>query len=120
MDHDTAKFIFDAAQTALIAVIGVMNWLDKRQRVTAVTIERLEDNIDQRLDSQIVRLTRLEQDVKHAPTHQDMAEMYRELRKLSDSIAVMNGNLASARATLESVDELTKRMDTFWRNTNRI
>ncbi|WP_446807975.1 DUF2730 family protein [Methylomonas sp. 2BW1-5-20] len=111
-----AKLLWDVVQTLLIAVIGVMNFLNNRQRVTTATITKLESNIDTRLDDHAERVTRLEQDLKNAPSHADLAEIYREMRKLNDSLSTMNAAISAQTATLGSLKEQVARMDSFWRN----
>lgn len=116
MNYTDAKFWFDAVQTLVIAAIAIMNWLNNRQRVTTATITKLETNIDARLDDHAERVTRLEQDVKNAPSHADLAEIYREMRKLNDSLSAMNAAISAQTATLGSLKEQVARMDSFWRN----
>lgn len=116
MNYADAKLLWDVVQTLLIAAIGIMNWLNNRQRVTTATISRLENNIDTRLDDHAERVTRLEQDVKNAPSHADLAEIYREMRKVNDSLSVMNASISAQTATLGAVKGQVERMDSFWRN----
>ncbi|WP_333873077.1 DUF2730 family protein [Methylobacter sp.] len=113
---DETKFLFDVVQTLMIAVIGIMNWLNNRQRVTNETINKLETGIDDRLDDHSERLTRLEQDVKNAPKHDDLAEIYREMRKMADTLGTMNAALSAQTAALTALKEQVGRMDSFWRD----
>ncbi|OQW74847.1 MAG: hypothetical protein BVN35_09540 [Proteobacteria bacterium ST_bin11] len=116
MDYSNALMIWDVVQTLLIAVIGIMNWLNNRQRVTNATISRLENSMDTRLDDHAERVTRLEQDLKNAPSHADLAEIYREMRKLNDSLSAMNAAISAQTATLSALKGQVERMDSFWRN----
>lgn len=105
MDYQNAKLLFDIVQTILIAAIGIMNWLDKRQRVTVATIERLENNIDERLDSQGTRLTRVEQDMKNAPGHADFKRVYQRLDLVNGEMKEMKGELHIMKGTLQLIHE---------------
>ncbi len=118
MNIEIAKFGFDVLQTLLIAAIGIMNWLNNRQRVTSETVTKLETGIDERLDDHTERLTRLEQDVKNAPGHDDLAEIYREIRKLAETMGIINAALSAQTSTLTALEAQVGRMDTFWRNHN--
>ncbi|MDO9141459.1 MAG: hypothetical protein Q7U38_14165 [Methylobacter sp.] len=109
------KFIFDVVQTLLISAIGIFNWLNNRHRVTNAAISRLEDNIDTRLDDHAVRLARVEQDLKNAPSHSDLAEIYREMRNMTGVLSTMNAALAAQSSTLSALKEQVARMDSFWR-----
>ena len=110
------KFIFDVVQTLLISAIGIMNWLNNRQRVTNAAISRLDDNIDTRLDDHAVRLVRVEQDLKNAPSHGDLAEIYREMRNMTGVLSTMSAALAAQSSTLSALKGQVDRMDSFWRN----
>lgn len=112
------KFMLDLIQTLLISVIGVMNWLGKRHSVTQSAIVRLEDNIDARLDDHANRLTRTEQDLKNLPSHADLAEIYREMRNMTNTLSVMNAALSAQTSTMAALKEQVGRMDTFWRANN--
>jgi flagellar motility protein MotE (MotC chaperone) len=116
MSTEDMKWAFDVVQTLMIAVIGVMNWLNNRQRVTNETINRLETGIDERLDNHTERLTRVEVDIKNAPNHADIAEIYREMRNMTTALSTLNSSLAAQSATLIGLKEQVARMDSFWRS----
>lgn len=105
MSVEEAKLAFDVIQTLMIAIIGIMNYLNNRQRVTNATINALKDGVDARLDSQFERLTRLEQDVKHAPNHADLAEIYREMRNVTAAISSVNAVISGQAATLKALND---------------
>lgn len=116
MSIEESKFFVDVAQTVVIAIIGIMNWLHNRQRVTTDTINRLQNNIDERLDKHTERLTRVEADIRNVPNHTDLAEIYREMRKQSETMAAINASVTAQAATLKSLADLVNRMDGFWRS----
>lgn len=103
MDHEAAKFWFDVIQTALIAVIGIMNWLNNRQRVTNATIATLEGHIDERQDDHNQRLTRVEQDIKHAPKTSDLAKIYERLNAVDGGFNQMKGEIHGISTTLNLI-----------------
>jgi len=113
---EESKFLVDLAQTVVIAIIGVMNWLHNRQRVTNDTINRLQNNIDERLDKHTERLTRVEADMRNVPNHADLAEIYREMRTISATMATINAAMTSNAATLKALNDQVARMDSFWRS----
>ncbi len=101
--YELAKFWFDVIQTLLIAAVGIMSWLNNRQRITSATITTLENSIDDRLDGQLERLTRLEQDVKHAPDHNDFKRVHQRLDTLNGEIKEMKGEFHAIRNTLNTI-----------------
>lgn len=127
MSYQDAKFWFDVIQTLLIAAIGVMNWLNNRQRVTTETINRLErdtkadiarveSNQDKRMDGVSDRLTRMEADLENMPSHNDLGKIYDEIRKQSEAMASINANVASQASTLKSLNDWIGRVDSFLRS----
>jgi len=108
----------DVIYKIAMAVFGIWLYLDRRNDRTNLRISQLEERIDGRLDTHTERLTRVETELTKQPTHDHLAEVYREIRKTSDAVATMAITLAAMQATLENVGDLTRRMDTFWRNNN--
>jgi len=98
-----------------VVVFAVWLYLDRRNDKTHARISSLKDDVDGRLDEHSDRITKLEVHVKAASGHHDLAEIYREMRKLSGELAKMNSSLASQAATMTAVKELVGRMDGFWR-----
>lgn len=105
MEYEGAKFWFDAAQTIMIAIIGIMNWLNNRQRITIATITKLEDSMDQQLDSQATRLTRVEQDLKHSPDHNDFKRVHQRLDVLNGELKELKGEFHSMKNTLTLIHQ---------------
>lgn len=115
MSTEEMKLTFDIVQTVLIALIGIMNWLNNRQRVTNQTINRLENNIDQRLDKHSDQITRLEVDIKNAPSHTDLGKIYDEIRNQSRDISAVGRSVEKLAGSFEPLEKLVVRMDEFWR-----
>lgn len=113
--NDFAEWL-DVIYKVMMGVFGIWLYLDRRNDKTHVRISNLEDRIDDRLDTHAMQLTKLETELNKQPTHDHLADVYREIRKVSDSVSAMSSSLSAVHATLESVKDLTSRMDTFWRN----
>lgn len=105
MDYQNAKLLFDIIQTLLIAAIGIMNWLNNRQRVTTAAIAKLENGIDGRLDDQSTRLTRVEQDLKHAPTRHDFLSLTQHMDALNGELKEMKGEMHGVKTTLHLIHQ---------------
>lgn len=105
MTIEFAKFGFDIIQTLLIAIIGIMNWLNNRQKVTSSTIARLENSIDTRLDDQGERLTRVEENIKHVPNHDDFKRVHQRLDGLNAAFHEVKGEFQSIKHTLNVIHQ---------------
>jgi hypothetical protein len=111
MNYEASKFWFDMLQTLLITGVGIMSWLFNRQRITTAMIARLEENIDGRLDSQLERLTRVEQDLIHVPDHNDFKRVHQRLDVLNGEFKEIKGELNGVKTTLNLIHQhlLTKQ-----------
>ncbi len=105
MNYSEMKFWFDVAQTLLICVVGVMNWHMARQRATTETINHLEHQIDNKLDEHAERLARVEQDVKHAPGHDDFKRVHQRLDNVNGELRELKGEVKAFRIALARVEQ---------------
>lgn len=106
----------DVIYKVAMAAFGVWLYLDRRNDKTHLRISQLEEQIDNRLDGHSDRLTRVETALNNQPTHDHLAEVYREIRKVTDAVNAMGATLERVHERLDNVKELTNRMDSFWRN----
>lgn len=100
----------------LIAIVTVINWMSNRQRVTADAMTAMEKRLDEQLDGHSDRLARIEADMNNTPNHADLGEIYREMRKISETISEVNAGLSSNASTLKMLNEQVIRMDVYWRS----
>ncbi len=98
-----------------VVVFAVWLYLDRRNDKTHERISSLEKQVDERMDGHADRITKLEVHVKSVPGHHDLAEIYKEMRKLSESLSKIDSNLSAQAATMSALKELVGRMDGFWR-----
>jgi hypothetical protein len=99
-----------------VVVFAVWLYLDRRNDKTHLRISSLEKDVDERLDGHADRITKLEVHIKSAPGHHDLAEIYKEMRKLSESLSKINSSLSAQSATMTALKDLVGRMDSFWRH----
>ena len=99
-----------------VAAFGIWLYLDRRNDKTHIRINKLEERIDSCLDGHSERIVRVETKLTKQPTHDNLAELYREIRQVAATISGLATSQASLQATLEGVDKMVQRMDTFWRN----
>jgi hypothetical protein len=63
------------------------------------------------------KIQALETQIASMPQHGDLAEIYREIRKQTDALHSVAESVASIGARVDSVHQLTARMDNYWRQT---
>jgi archaellum component FlaC len=115
MDYSAAKFWFDVVQTVLIAVIGLQNWFGKRHAATEADIKALKNDIDSKLNAQAERLTRVEQDLEHAPGKEDFIRLHARMDDVKDDIGDLNKVIGTLQGGFDQVSRQLNDMINFLR-----
>lgn len=105
LDYTAWRFWWDVVQTLILAAIGVYTWLSNRTRVNASRIQSLEHDIDQRLDTQGDRLTRVEEAIRHGPSHEDLKRIHQRMDETNNAVGELVGELKAIRPTLQLIHE---------------
>lgn len=104
----------DMQQIALSISVGnfVLTWglafymhLVNKGKVTEDRITRLEQDLDAKLDGQSERLARLEQDARHAPSHDDLKRIHSRIDDVNERIGTLQGEFSGANRTLNLIHE---------------
>jgi hypothetical protein len=95
----------DVIFKVLIAIFSIWLFFDRRN-----------DKTNERIDAHDTRLTTVETKLEHQPTHDNLGDVHNHIRTVAEQVALGNTKLAAMEATLQSLKELTTRMDTFWRS----
>lgn len=135
LDYDALDFWLKAANLFATALIGTYLYLSRRHTVTNERISKLEDATaaqilkvesilaakiaamerrnDDRMDNFAERIARLEQDQRHAPTHDDLKRIHSRLDDASRELAALSGQFEGATRTLALIhDHLMNRGST--------
>lgn len=103
-------------------ITTISEWLDIIFKIVVAIfsiwlfLDRRNDKTNERIDSHDMRLIAIETKLQYQPTHETMGDVHNHIRTVSEQVALGNTKLAAMEATLQSLKELTTRMDTFWRN----
>ena len=123
MSYDIAKFWIDLFQSAILIAVTVTYFFSQKQAATVSAIEDLEDQVADKMEQQAtkvsdalenmsIRLARLEQDMQHSPTHNDLGKIHEKLnamrdtqnehsKELTKAIAEMSGELKHLARSVE-------------------
>lgn len=106
LDMDALRLIFEIVQ----AVITIVLWLYvrgvNRHRATTEHIETLATQMDTRLDGHEDRITRVEETLRHAPGHSDLAAVHGRINELSGAIRELSGIMAGVQRSLSRVEDV--------------
>lgn len=113
MDYGALRFWFDVVQVVGTIAIGVYVWLANRQRVTTQSIRQLEHDVDERLDDHGTRLSRLEEEVRHLPTHNDIGGVFKRIDQIHGDLKELTGAMSGLRRAVDLINDhlLNRRRD---------
>lgn len=114
----TAAEWFDLVWKVLTGFLAVWIFLEKKNDRTNDRITKLERQLAEDLTTQSTRLTRIEVEIDKQLTSDDMSEVYREMRKVSEAMTQQAVALSALQATMQGLKGQVERMDNFWRSTH--
>lgn len=100
--------------TLVIWMAAIYTYFANRNRVTNERISALQANLqariesirgdmDHRLDSQADRLSRVEKDLEHAPSHDDLKRMHARMDEVAGALHGLQGEFKGASNTLHLI-----------------
>lgn len=105
MDYEQAKIWIDVAQFLAMGSIGVWMYLERRNDKAHERISALETNLEAKLDNQSGRLMKVETQVVHLPTQDDIGKLYERMRNIDQRISHIEGQFIGANHTLNLIHE---------------
>lgn len=104
MEYDAVKIWVDVAQFVITGAIGVYMYLTNKGDATNRRISDLEGKHDKRLDGHGDRLAKIEEAIKHMPTHDDLSGLRTDGGKMA-------ADIASLKAETHGQTELLRRLE---------
>lgn len=82
MNYDAIKIWVDVAQFLITGAIGIYIYLVNKGDATNERISTLAGDHDERLDDHQQRISRIEEALKHMPTHDDLSGIKADIASL--------------------------------------
>ncbi len=82
MNYEALDFWWKVGITVMHAGVWLYLYLLNRNRVTNERIGKMEDSMTSTLGTHSDRISRLEKDVSHSPTHDDLGKLYERMNGL--------------------------------------
>lgn len=105
MNYEALDFWWKVGITALNAGVWLYLFLVNRNRVTNERITDLEKDVDTKMDNHSDRLARLEQNVRHAPTHEDLKRIHSRIDEVGGGVKRLEGEFSGANHMLRTIHE---------------
>lgn len=101
MIYEQLKLWVDVAQFVVMFGLTIMMHRTNKRQAEKSEIEAMAS-----------RLTKIETDAAHAPTHEDLAKIYLEINSTNKNVQEMSGEFRSAKHTLDLIHQhLLNRSD---------
>lgn len=105
LDYKALAFWLQLIQAVVTGLVFLYVWLTNRQKVNASAIETLRDDLSRQINDLDDRVIRVEKDVEHLPTHEDMAGLHTRVNEANDNIKEMRGQLSQMNHTLQLIND---------------
>jgi hypothetical protein len=114
MDPKELQTWLSIVNTVVIWAVAIYTWQANRNRVTGERITSLQGSLnahmaslrsdmDTRMDDHASRLVRVEKDLQHAPTHDDLKRLHARIDDLAGGIRSLEGEFKGANHTLQLI-----------------
>ena len=103
MSWEVIRLIFDVIYAVVIGSCAIYVFITERKRVTEEKLDTELNAIHGTISGHDTRITRLESGVEHFPTHDDIGNVYEELRNVSGGVQLLNGEMKALRAQVELI-----------------
>lgn len=111
-----ARFWLDVVQWATTIGVGLYVWASSRHRATRTQIDKLRDRHDSRLDNHGDRLTRAEEQLRHLPTSDALAELTGKVNELHGDMKALDAKFEGFKEMGTMIRRQVEMMDSFLRN----
>lgn len=103
MGIEEIKFGFQVLQVILTGAVGIYVYLSNKDKVTNDKIDKLEGDLDEKLNTQGERIAKLEATSEKAPSHNDIAKVYESLNTLAATVNQLVGENRGQSDTLKLI-----------------
>lgn len=114
MELKDVQMWLSVANTLVIWIAAIYTYMANRNRVTTeringlqaslqTRIEGLRSDMDHRMDNHGDRLSRVEKDIQHAPSHEDLKRIHARMDQVGETLASLQGEFKGANNTLHLI-----------------
>jgi len=107
-DYSALRFWFDVAQCFGTIGVAVYVWLSNRTQTNTHEIEKIRKDVAKTKD----RVTKVETDMVHALSHEDLGAVYeritdvsKDVTTVSNDVSVLSGKMDSIQGTLDIIQD---------------
>jgi hypothetical protein len=105
IDYNKWRFFFEVFLFVWNLGLGAYLVIARRQQVTADRIDELEAGMGKDMGDINDRLTRVERDLEHVPSHDDLGKIYERLNGVDKGLSEMKGEFVAVRRGLDMIHQ---------------
>ena len=95
------RFWFDVGQYVITVGIGIYVWISRRFSAKAEEVNDVKTNVATIAE----RVTRLETDMAHALSHEDLGAVYDRINDVGDQVANISGKMDGVKGAVDMIQE---------------
>ena len=110
MEPPNLALAISAANFILTWGVALYMYLSNKTKVTNARIDRLEEDVDGRIDAHADAIARLEQDVRHGPSPEDVKRIHARIDTIDQRLSRMEGEFRGQSDTLRLIlNQITQK-----------
>lgn len=104
-DYKALSFWWMVGQTLFVSALALYTWISNRQKANSSAIERLRDDLTSDLNELDDRVIRVETNILHLPTHEDVGRLHTRINETNESLKHIDGKLTQIDHTTKMINE---------------
>ena len=105
LDYKALGFWLQFAQVVATVIVFFYVWLTNRQKANSTAIDQMRVTFDDKFNSLDDRVIRVEKDIEHLPTHEDMAKLHTRINETGESLKHIDGKLTQIDRTTQMINQ---------------
>lgn len=105
LDYKALSFGLQALNTFGLIVVGVYSWISNRHKANASSIEAVKDQVLEDMTKIESRFARVESEIRHLPTHNDMGAVYERVNEVAETLSALQGQLQQMNSGVQMIHQ---------------
>ena len=103
IDYKALSFYLQLANSLGVVLVAIYAWISNRHKANASAIKEVSDSILEDMSVIEARFARIESEIKHLPTHNDMGAVYERINTVAETLSALSGEIRQMNAGLKLI-----------------
>lgn len=104
-----AKALVDIAQTAILVVVGIFAWVNRKDSNTNDRIDKVEKNKADKSDVMCIehskQIEKLKAEIKHSPGKSDLDQLHGRITQLNGEFSIVKGQVTAINNNVQLITD---------------